>query len=235
LNTTGKINPDSLKSVREKIHQACKKSNRRVDEVQIIAVTKTFGVEAIESALDLGIICIGENKVQEVEKKIPCLIQPSNYKIHFIGHLQTNKIRKILKLVNVIETIDSTKLANRVDKVSQEMNIISNIYLQVNTGNDPNKFGFKLDEIMTSAEQISKLKNLNLSGIMTIPPNSKDTNLLKIIFNKTRKIRDQIQKEIDSKCINLSMGMSKDFETAIECGATHIRLGTILFGKREFN
>lgn len=235
MNTTGKINPDSLKIVREKIHQACKKSNRKEDEVQIIAVTKTFGVEAIESALDLGIICIGENKVQEVEKKIPSLIQNSNYKIHFIGHLQTNKIRKILKLVNVIETIDSTKLANRVDKISQEMNIISNIYLQVNTGNDPTKFGFNLDEIMTSAEQISKLKNLNLSGIMTIPPNSKDTNFLKIIFNKTREIRDQIQKEIDSKCINLSMGMSNDFETAIECGATHIRLGTILFGKRKVN
>jgi len=235
LNIPGTINPDSFKIVKERICYACKKAERSVDDVQIIAVTKTFGIEAIKSALSFGIKCIGENKVQEVEEKIPHLSQNSTSEIHFIGHLQANKVRKILHFVDVIETIDSFKLANRINKISQEMNKISTIYLQVNTGNDSSKFGFNLDEIMVSAEKISKLENLNLSGIMTIPPFSTDPHILKPIFKETQAIRDKIQNEIDFNCKNLSMGMSGDFETAIECGATHIRLGTILYGKRNYN
>ena len=235
MNKAGKITPDSFKIINERIHSACENSGRKVDDVQIVAVTKTFGIDAINSALDLGIICIGENKVQEVEFKIQQITDRPNKEIHFIGHLQSNKVRKILNLVDVIETVDSLKLANRINNISKELNQKTTIYLQVNTGNDPAKFGFQSEEIRSVAKEVSEMENLNLSGIMTIPPILNDKKELKSIFKKTRDIRDEIQNHINSNCKNLSMGMSGDFETAIECGATHIRLGTILFGKRDYN
>ena len=231
----GTINPESLKIVRDKIHNACENVGRNVDEVQIVAVTKTFGIEAINSALDFGISFIGENKVQEVEQKIPMIQNLSNIEIHFIGHLQSNKVRKVLQLVNVIETIDSIKLAKRVNNISEELNKMTEIFLQINAANDPAKIGFQKSEILEVASQISQFKNIKISGIMTVPPQSKDMNLLKTTFNATRKFRDKIQSTINGNCKSLSMGMSGDFETAIECGATHIRLGTILFGKRVYN
>lgn len=235
MNKAGKINPDSFKIINERILSACKNSGRKVDDVQIVAVTKTFGIDAINSALDLGMTCIGENKVQEVEFKIPQITDRPNKEIHFIGHLQSNKVRKILNLVDVIETVDSLKLAYRINNISKELNQKTTIYLQVNTGNDPAKFGFHLDEIISVAKEVSEMENLNLSGIMTIPPILNDKKELKSIFNKTRDFRDEIQNHISSNCKSLSMGMSGDFETAIECGATHVRLGTILFGKRDYN
>ena len=235
MNKAGKINPDSFKIINERILNACKNSGREEDDVQIIAITKTFGIDAITSALDLGIACIGENKVQEVEFKIPQITDRPNKEIHFIGHLQSNKVRKILNLVDVIETVDSLKLANRINNISKELNQKTTIYLQVNTGNDPAKFGFQSDEIISVAKEVSEMENLNLSGIMTIPPILNDKKKLKSIFNIARDIRDKIQNHINSNCKNLSMGMSGDFETAIECGATHIRLGTILFGKRDYS
>ena len=235
MNKAGKINPDSFKIINERILSACENSRRNVDDVQIVAVTKTFGIDAINSALDLGITCIGENKVQEVEFKIPKITDRPNKEIHFIGHLQSNKVRKILNLADVIETVDSLKLANRINNISKELNQKSTIYLQVNTGNDPAKFGFQSDEIISVAKEVSEMDSLYLSGIMTIPPILNDKKELKSIFNKTRDFRDEIQNHINSNCKSLSMGMSGDFETAIECGATHIRLGTILFGKRDYN
>ena len=235
MNKAGKINPDSFKIINERILNACKNSGREEDDVQIIAITKTFGIDATTSALDLGIACIGENKVQEVEFKIPQITDRPNKEIHFIGHLQSNKVRKILNLVDVIETVDSLKLANRINNISKELNQKTTIYLQVNTGNDPAKFGFQSDEIISVAKEVSEMENLNLSGIMTIPPILNDKKKLKSIFNIARDIRDKIQNHINSNCKNLSMGMSGDFETAIECGATHIRLGTILFGKRDYS
>lgn len=235
MNNSGKIHPDAFKKLNERIHLACEKSGRNVDEVQIVAVTKSFCIKAINSALDLGIHCIGENKVQEVETKIPQLTKRQKKEIHFIGHLQSNKIRKVLNLVDVIETVDSLKLANRINNISREINKKTTAYLQVNTGNDTAKFGFSTDEILNSANEISKMENINLLGIMTIPPILKDKKELKVIFNETRKIKDKIQNQIQPNCKNLSMGMSSDFELAIECGATHIRLGTILFGNRDYN
>ena len=231
----GTINPESLNIVRDKIHNSCKKVGRSVHEIQIVAVTKTFGVKAIHSALDLGILCIGENKVQEIEQKIPIIQKTYNPEIHFIGHLQSNKVRKVLQLVDVVETVDTIKLAKRINNISEELNKITEVYLQINTASDSAKFGFQKSEIIEAASQISQFNNLIISGIMTIPFQSNDINLLKSTFNATREIRDEINSSINSNCKNLSMGMSSDFEMAIECGATHIRLGTILFGKRGYN
>tara|TARA_B100001029_G_C15050691_1_gene450505 strand:- start:1194 stop:1904 length:711 start_codon:yes stop_codon:yes gene_type:complete len=228
----GIITPDSLKIIKQRIQIACEKSGRDIENIKIIAVTKTFGIEAINSALSLGINCIGENKVQELEFKSPQILDKSNKEIHFIGHIQSNKVRKIIKLADVIQTVDSLKLASRINNISKELNKKTTIYIQINTAKDDKKFGFYPKEVLNVSKAIIKMKNLNFIGIMTIPPMSKDYDLLKTIFNKTRKIKDDIQNQINPKCKYLSMGMSNDFETAIGCGATHIRLGTILFGNR---
>ena len=231
--TPGSISPDSIKNINKRIRTACEQSGRHEKDINIVAVTKSFGINAIISALSLGIRCIGENKSQEVEFKVPQITNTLEKEIHFIGHLQSNKVRKVLNLVDVIETVDSLKLANKINNLSKELKKKTKIFLQVNTGNDPNKYGFNTKQIILASEKISQMDNLYLSGIMTIPPRLKNKTKLKEIFNKTRKIRDEIQKNINPNCKNLSMGMSADFEIAIKCGATHIRLGTILFGKRD--
>lgn len=233
MKTPGVLNQDALSKVKNQIKSACKKSNRFIDDIQIIAVTKTFDIKAIETALNAGITCIGENKVQEVELKVPLIQNRQNEKIHFIGHLQSNKVRKVLKYVDVIETVDSLKLAKRINLISHELNVVSNIYIQVNTGNDIAKHGFHVDEVIEIANHISQMKNLKLIGVMTIPPFNCSPQKLNKIFNKTRQIRDNIKNQVNSNCKDLSMGMSGDFELAIENGATHIRLGTVLFGKRK--
>ncbi len=233
MKTPGLLNQDALFKVRNQIISACKKSNRFIGDVQIIAVTKTFDIKAIETALKAGITCIGENKVQEVEKKIPQIQYRQNTEIHFIGHLQSNKVRKVLKYVDVIETVDSLKLAKRINLISHELNVVSNIYIQVNTGNDIAKHGFHVDEVIDNASHITQMKNLKLIGIMTIPPLHCSSIKLNNIFNKTRQIRDNIKNQVNSNCKDLSMGMSGDFELAIKNGATHIRLGTVLFGNRK--
>ena len=227
------INRDFFNYVMERIQKSCVKYGRKAEEIQIVAVTKTFGIEAITSALDLGIKCIGENKVQETEKKIPLIKNRKKAEIHFIGHVQSNKVRKVLKHIDVIETIDSIKIAKRINQISQELNIITPIYLQINTENDPNKYGFNTKNIFTSAEEINSMKNLLLSGIMTIPPLLSEKFFLNSIFKKTNEIQNTIRNQINKNCINLSMGMSRDYEIAIKNNATHIRLGAALFGNRN--
>ncbi len=135
-------------------------------------------------------------------------------------------------MFDVIQTVDSIKLAKRLNAISAEANKSQKIYLQVNIGKDPNKQGFTPDEIIDSAKEVSALENLELNGIMTIPPQGIPTNNLRELYKKTREIRNVIKESINRVCKNLSMGMSNDFEIAIEEGATHIRIGTALFGAR---
>lgn len=229
----GIINPETLQSIKEKIATAAQKSGRSGNDVQIIAVTKTFPIYAIKSALEHGIRCIGENRAQEVFEKISHFNKPDNTEFHFIGHLQSNKVRKMLNCMDVIETVDSIKLAKRISVISTDMKKQASVYLQVNTGNDIAKHGFSPDQALSAAEQISSFENLTLDGVMTIPPFVQDKNILNPIFEKTSQIREAIYEKINSSCKSLSMGMSSDFELAVENGATHIRLGTILFGQRN--
>ena len=228
----GTINPESLKLVNAKIAAAVKKSGRLKRDVQIVAVTKTFPLSAIESAINSGISCIGENRVQEIKDKLTDFNKPPHSEFHFIGHLQSNKVRKVLQYMDVIETVDSLKLANKIANVSADTAKKTSVFLQINTGNDPAKHGFSPDRALHAAEKISGLGNLSLDGVMTIPPFVQDENILAPLFEKTRQLRDEILKKINPSCKNLSMGMSGDYELAIEHGATHIRLGTILFGRR---
>ena len=200
----------------------------------LIAVTKTHPISAIESAIENQIYNIGENKIQETEQKLKNYIKPSKMRLHLIGHLQSNKAKKACQLFDVIQTVDSLKLAKRLNTVSKESNQIQNIFLQVNIGNDPNKKGFTTKEIINSAREITSLNNLNLNGIMTILPFGIPENQIRLLYQKTREIRDEIKHSINRFCTFLSMGMSNDFEIAIEEGATHIRIGTSLFGGRNY-
>ena len=201
------------------------------DQTNVVAVTKNFSHIAIIEAIKNHIFCIGENQVQEFQTKHQQLLS-YNFESHLIGHLQSNKINKAIELFNVIETIDSFKLALKIDKQLKKINKTQNIYIQINVGEDPNKYGFFIKDIFIQAEKISQLKNINLLGVMTILPylnNPKDTQKL---YAKTRQVQQQIYEKINNKCTQLSMGMSRDYVYALKEGATHIRLGTILYGQR---
>ena len=199
-------------------------------DVTLVAVTKTRSIEEIKTAYDSGHKIFGENKVQELVEKHDKLTKDIDW--HMIGHLQRNKARKAVQLFDVIQTIDSLKLAIRINKISNQEKKKQKIFLQVNTGCDSNKHGFSKKESITAAKEIADMKGLSLLGIMTIPPNNISRENLKSIYKDTRKIRDIVQKSIEKRCKSLSMGMSNDYEIAIEEGATHIRLGTVLFGNR---
>jgi hypothetical protein len=222
---------NNLKQVLEKIEASKKKSNQG-QKVELVAATKTREISIIEECYHLGIKTIGENRIQEFEKKFSYFPGFEKIKKRFIGHLQTNKARKAVQLFDVIQTIDSLKLAQRLNIISQEEEKTQKIFLQTNICADPNKHGFSEKETILAAKEIVDMKGLKLIGIMTIPPNNISTKTCHSIYNKTRKIRDTVYKSIETSCKNLSMGMSNDYETAISEGATHIRLGTALFGSR---
>ncbi len=187
----------------------------------------------MESAFAAKLISLGESRVQETEEKIPFLQNRELGEIHLIGHLQSNKVKKAIECYDVIQTVDSIKLAKKISSTSKEKGKIQRIYLQINSGKDPLKHGFSTDETIQTAVEISQLSNLKIEGIMMITPLVEMDDKYRAIYIQTRELRDQIIAVGISSCINLSMGMSRDFEMAIEEGATHIRIGTALFGERS--
>ncbi|MBC8312223.1 MAG: YggS family pyridoxal phosphate-dependent enzyme [Candidatus Marinimicrobia bacterium] len=226
------INKRRLKEIQKRVSISAETTNRSAQDITIIAVTKTFPVAAMESAISAQLNCLGESRVQETEEKIPSLQNRELVEIHLIGHLQSNKVRKAIESYDVIQTVDSIKLAKKISTIANEIGKVQRIYLQVNSGNDPLKHGFSTDEIINVALEISQLHNLQVEGIMMIPPHLEMNEEYRSIYARTKKIRDKIISAGISSCKNLSMGMSRDFEMAIEEGATHIRIGTALFGAR---
>ena len=180
-------------------------------------------------AASLGVLYFGENTIQEAEKKKEAF--PKKGELHLIGHLQSNKIKKALKLFNVIQTIDSYKLLQKIDKKAKEINKIQRIYCQINIGRDPNKTGFTEKELIEIIPKTHSLSNIKLEGIMTILPQNQTKEERKKLFLKTKKIRDDISRQ-EKKSLELSMGMSQDYKEGIECGSTFIRVGSKIFGKR---
>ena len=219
-----------LKNNLEEIYQKITSRQQPNQAVKLLAVSKTHPIETIQKAKTLGIKYFGENKVQEAEKKFP--LPDKNIELHLIGHLQSNKIKKALKIFNVIQTVDSLILAEKINKHAQTINKNQRIYCQINIGNDPKKKGFSEKELKTSINKIITLPQLTLEGIMTILPLGTTNKQTKKLYNKTKKIRDEISKlyNID---LELSMGMSNDYTTAIQCGATMVRIGSQLFGQRK--
>ena len=223
---------NNLCFIKTRIQKSAQQSGRKAEEITLVAVTKTFSAEAWEKALEQKLTTIGESRIQEAENKTKEFNYRKQIKIHLIGHLQSNKVRKAINLFDTIQTIDSIKLLRRISQISQQENKRQKIFLQVNTEKHLKKNGFIEDDIYTAAEETTEMSHVLLRGIMTIPPIEISNKNLSEIYSKTRKIKEKINLSIEKDCKYLSMGMSKDFETAIKEGATHVRIGTALFGKR---
>ena len=216
-----------IEKILKKIEEI-KTNKTKAKKIHLIAVTKNQPLIKIKSAIENGIYMVGENKVQEAEKKYNKIEE--KIEKHFIGHLQRNKVKKAIKIFDVIQTVDTPKLINKINKIAKELRVTQKIMLQINTGKDEKKYGFETEEIYNYIEEFKKLKNVIIIGIMTIAPKIKDKKKLINIFKTTKEIQKEIQKEI-KECKYLSMGMSDDYIEAIKAGATHIRIGTALFGK----
>jgi len=215
--------PDRLREVRDRIERACARSRREVSSVTLIAVTKVFPASIICEAYDAGLRDFGENYVQELELKAPELHDLMGARFHLIGHLQSNKARKAAELFAVIQTVDSAKVARRLDETGRPLDIM----LEVKLSAEEAKAGADPSELPGLIDAVRATKNLRLLGLMTMPPWSDDAEPSRPYFRRLRELGEQFALP------NLSMGMSHDFEVAIEEGATHIRVGTALFGKRK--
>lgn len=227
---------ENLKLIRENIAVSAVKSGRNYEDIKLMAVTKTVPVEYINYSIDnCGIDLIGENKVQEFLSKKDEL-HLDNVSKHLIGHLQTNKVKKIVPLVDVIQSVDSVHLAEEISKQSVNNNQTSNILLEVNIGNEESKTGFDKVAFLESLSRISELPGLTVKGIMTIPPICDSDKELKEYFTTMSQYFYDI-KEKQYKNFNmeiLSMGMSGDYELAIESGANLVRIGSLIYGARIY-
>ncbi len=227
---------ENIELIRERINKAALKANRDPKDIKLLAVTKTRSIEIIEEAISNNIEFIGENKVQEAENKIPSL-EGKFKEFHFIGHLQSNKINKLIKLrPALIHSIDKYSTANKLNNYLTQHSIIQDVLIEVNTYGEENKFGTTPDETLPLIRSISQLENIKIKGLMTISMFTHDEKIIRGTFIKLRKLLNEIKTfEIPNVEMKfLSMGMTNDFEIAIEEGANIIRIGTAIFGPRIY-
>jgi pyridoxal phosphate enzyme (YggS family) len=222
--------PARLQAIRDRIHTAAVSCGRDPATVELLAVSKTHPVEVIRAAVEAGQLLFGENKVQEILAKAPQL--PAELHWHLIGHLQSNKVRKVLPLVKAIHSIDSLDLARDVNRIATELGLTAKVYLEVNLAEESTKHGFKVEEVRANLEALHGLDRLNIQGLMCIPPFEADPELRRPYFTRLRELRDDLEKSGGKPLPLLSMGMSHDFEIAIAEGATIVRVGSALFGER---
>ena len=222
---------DILSGVRARIEAAARRARRDPAEVQIIAVTKTHGAETVREAWDAGLEIIGENKVQEALWKKP--LSPSGPQWHLIGHLQSNKVRHALETFDFIHSVDSVRLADKIETVAEQIGARPRILLEVNVSGEKSKSGLDPAALRDAIDHIaSSCPRITLEGFMTMAPFSENPEDARPHFRRLRELRDEMERIFGASFPRLSMGMSGDFEVAIEEGATWIRLGTILFGER---
>ena len=221
---------DRLQAIRDRIATAASKAGRDPASVELLAVSKTFPVESIREALDAGQLLFGENKLQEVLAKAPLL--PAKVEWHLIGPLQSNKVRKILPLVRCIHSIDSLSLARDVDRIAAELGLFSKVFIEVNLAAESTKHGFNAETLRANLEALYALRRLEIQGLMCIPPFDPDPTKSRPYFIQLRELRDELEKLGSAPLPLLSMGMSHDFEIAIEEGATIVRVGSAIFGER---
>lgn len=220
-----------LEVVRGKIAAACRRAGRNPDDVEIVAVTKTHGAEVVQEAWDAGLTIVGENKVQEAAWKKPASVSGPSW--HLIGHLQSNKVRHALELFDFIHSVDSVKLADRINYIADEIGASPHILLEVNVSGEKSKSGMKIEEVKATIEHImSECPRITLEGLMTMAPFCDDPEDARPYFRRLRELRDSLEKDLGIGLPRLSMGMSGDYEVAVEEGATLVRLGTVLFGER---
>jgi len=221
---------NNLEIINEKIKKAALKVNRNSQEIKLVAVTKTATIEQIKEAIIAGVKIIGENKVQEAKEKYQILTADIEW--HLVGHLQTNKVKYAIEIFDCIHSVDSIKLAEEIDKRSLQFGKITNVLVEVNVSGEETKYGIKPEEVEPFLKEISEFSRIRVRGLMTIAPITEDKEEVRPYFRKLR----ELSKEIKSKNIKnvkmdcLSMGMTEDFEVAIEEGANMVRIGRGIFG-----
>lgn len=221
---------ENLERVREQIARAAAKANRSVDDVELVAVSKTHEAEKVREAVEAGQTLFGESRVQEARVKIPDL--PSNLRWHFVGRLQKNKIRHALPLFELFHSVDSLDLARDMNRIADEEGLNPRVLLEVNVAGEGSKIGFAPDVLQAQMDALLGLPRLTIEGLMTIPPLAPEAEASRQYFVALRKLRDQFAAQFRVTLPQLSMGMSGDFLEAIEEGATLVRVGTAIFGKR---
>ncbi len=225
---------NNLDNIFNKVQAAAEKSGRTAEDIKVIAVTKTVEVDRIKNVYEYGLRDMGENRVQELTDKYDQL--PSDCKWHLIGHLQTNKVKYIIDKVAMIHSVDSLELATEINSRAEKHGRIMDFLLQVNVSGEETKFGISPDEVYDFIGKISRMRNISLRGLMTIAPFAQDPQDIRPVFKNLYNIYIDIKrKRIDNVNMDyLSMGMSNDYEVAIEEGANIVRIGTSIFGKREY-
>ncbi len=225
---------EQINTIKSCINQAAIACGRNPETIKLVAVSKTKSADMVSKAIKAGITIFGENYIQEAADKIKTLSYP-NVSWHFIGHLQTNKAKPAVRLFDLIHTVDSLKLALELNKHAGKMNKVQNILIQVNIGNESSKSGIYSEKTLELVKNLSRLEYVSVKGLMTIPPFFENPEDTRPFFSALRKLKDLIIKETMPHVIinDLSMGMSNDYKVAIQEGATFVRIGTAIFGKRH--
>ena len=232
--------PERIKRVEENIRSACARSGRDRQDVKLVVVTKSASFEAVLEVLRLGITELGENRVQQLKKVSSQLVESlkdsdpgtlGSINWHMIGHLQRNKVRQVLPAACLIHSVDTLRLAEEINSAAKKMNLHPKVLLQVNTSNEPQKYGVPVGAAIHLAEQLETLPNLELAGLMTMGPLTRDKNVVRSCFTRAAELFVEMRGEkiVGPQFTELSMGMSSDYEIAVEEGATILRIGSAIF------
>ncbi len=221
----------ALTRVRENIARAAAKSGRRPEEVELVAISKTHPPEAVHAVADEGQALFGESRVQEARAKIPLL--PGRLRWHFIGHLQKNKIRAALPMFELFHSVDSLDTARQFQRIAEEDGVRPKVLLEINVAGESSKFGFSPAAVRPAVEELLTLDRLEIAGLMTMAPYAEEAEHSRKYFQELRELRDELERDAGIGLPQLSMGMSGDYEVAVEEGATLVRVGSAIFGTRS--
>lgn len=221
---------DNLNIAKSKISEAALRVHRQPEDVELIVVSKTFSAELIREAVEAGHLLFGENRVQELLGKVAIL--PSNLRWHLIGHLQSNKVRKVLPVVEAIHSVESLDLARDINRVAEELGLCPKVYLEVNIAEESSKHGFTIAQLESGMEALLSLNRIEIKGFMCVPPITSAPENSRKYFVMLRDLRDKMAEQFGTFFPGLSMGMSGDYTVAIEEGATVVRVGSAIFGGR---
>jgi pyridoxal phosphate enzyme (YggS family) len=220
----------NLEAIRQRIKAACDRCDRLPNSLVLLSVSKTQPPEVVSTAAELGLLIFGENKVQEAKAKIP--LCSGKLRWHFIGHLQSNKCRDAVQLFQMIQSVDSLSLAQEINKRAEEAAKTMPVLLEVNLAGEASKFGYPPKALIEELNRLNELPRIEVQGLMTVPPWSPEAENSRPHFRRLRELKEECEQTLGAPLPHLSMGMSGDFEVAIEEGATMVRVGTALFGPR---
>jgi pyridoxal phosphate enzyme (YggS family) len=222
---------ENLNSIQQRIRAACDRCDRVPNSITLLAVSKTHPPETITAAADCGLVFFGENKIQEAKAKIP--LCPGKLRWHFIGHLQSNKCRDAVELFEMIQSVDSLGLAQEISRRAEQAAKRMPVLLEVNVAGEASKFGYRPEKLLAELKEINSLPRIEIQGLMTVPPWTLEPEKARPHFRRLRELKAEGEQILGAPLPHLSMGMSGDFEIAIEEGATIVRIGTALFGPRS--